>query len=63
MIEPRMHAVAVVFDFMQPLVAVRRRVDQLGELRPDPLRQRGTISPGLYSCAMVTLHIKLIDDL
>ena len=28
-VEPRMHAVAVVFDFMQPLVAVRRRVDEL----------------------------------
>ena len=34
-----MHAVAVEFDFVEPLVAVRRRVDKLGELRPDPLRQ------------------------
>jgi hypothetical protein len=38
-VEPRMHAVAVEFDFMQPLVALRRRVDQLGQLRRDPLRQ------------------------
>jgi hypothetical protein len=41
MIEARMHAVAVEFDFMQPLVAFRRRGDQLGQLRPDPLRQSG----------------------
>jgi len=39
MIEARIHAVAVEFDFMQPLIAIRRRIDQLGELRPDPLRQ------------------------
>jgi hypothetical protein len=43
-VEPRMHAVAVVFDFVEPLVAVRRRVDQLGQLRPDPFRQRGLIA-------------------
>jgi hypothetical protein len=36
-IETRMHAIAVEFDFMQPGVTVRRRVDQLRELRRDPL--------------------------
>jgi hypothetical protein len=41
MVEPRMHAVAVIFDFVEPLVAVRRRIDQLRELRQDPLRQSG----------------------
>jgi hypothetical protein len=40
-VEPRMHAVAVVFDFVQPLIAFRRGVDQLGQLRRDPLRQSG----------------------
>jgi hypothetical protein len=35
------HAVAVELDFMQPLVAFRRGVDQLGQLRRDPLRQSG----------------------
>jgi hypothetical protein len=40
-IEGRMHAVAVEFDFVQPGVAFRRRVDQLRELRRDPLRQGG----------------------
>jgi hypothetical protein len=40
-VEARMHAVAVEFDFMQPGVAVRRRVDQLCELRRDPLREGG----------------------
>jgi hypothetical protein len=39
-IEARMHAVAVVFDFVEPLVAFGRRVDQLGELRRNPLQQR-----------------------
>jgi hypothetical protein len=34
-----MHPVAVEFDFVEPLIAVRRRVDELGELRPDSLRQ------------------------
>jgi hypothetical protein len=38
------HAVAVVFDFMQPLVAFRRHIDQLRELRPYPLRQRGRLA-------------------
>jgi len=40
-VEPRMHAVAVIFDFMQPLVAVGRRVDQLGQLRRNPRRHTG----------------------
>jgi hypothetical protein len=31
-----MHAVAVEFDFIQPLVAFRRGVDELRELRRDP---------------------------
>ena len=38
-----MHAVAVELDFMQPLIAFRRRVDQLRELRRDPFRQRGRL--------------------
>jgi hypothetical protein len=38
-VEPGMHAVAVELDFVQPLVAFPRRVDQLGELRRDPFRQ------------------------
>src|SRR5262249_16837427 len=42
-VKPRMHAVAVVFEFMQAAVAVRRRVDQLRQLRRDPLRQRGRV--------------------
>jgi hypothetical protein len=41
MVEPRMHAVAVELDFVQPLIAFRRRVDQLRELRRDPFRQSG----------------------
>jgi hypothetical protein len=36
-----MHAIAVEFDFVQPSVAFRRRVDELGELRRDPFRQSG----------------------
>jgi hypothetical protein len=40
-VEPRMHAVAVVFDFVEPLIAVRRRIDQLGELWRNPRRQTG----------------------
>jgi hypothetical protein len=31
--------VAVELDFVEPLIAFRRRVDEPGELRPDPLRQ------------------------
>ena len=36
-----MHAEAVVFDFMQPLVAVRRFFDELRQLWPYPVRQGG----------------------
>ena len=39
MVEARMQPVAVEFDFMEPMVAFWRRGDQLGQLRPDPLRQ------------------------
>ena len=38
MIEARMHAVAVVFDFVRPGGAFRRVVDEPGQLRADPLR-------------------------
>jgi hypothetical protein len=38
-IEPRMHGVAVEFDFVEPLVAFRCGIDKASELRPDPLRQ------------------------
>jgi hypothetical protein len=41
MIETRMHAVAVEFDFVEPLIAFGRRFDELGELRRDPRRQSG----------------------
>ena len=34
-----MRAVAVEFDFVQPAVAFRRRIDQLRELRREPFRQ------------------------
>jgi hypothetical protein len=37
-VEPCHHTVAVIFDFVQPVVAVRRRVDQLRQLRRHPLR-------------------------
>ena len=37
-VETRMHAVAVELDFVEPLIALRRRVDERGELRPDPSR-------------------------
>jgi putative transposase len=40
------HAVAVELDFVEPLIAFRRRVDKLGELGPDPLRQTGVGPPG-----------------
>ena len=40
-VQPRMHAVAVELDFVQPFVALRCRVDQLRELRCDPFRQGG----------------------
>jgi hypothetical protein len=40
MIEARVHAVAIVFDFVEPTIAFRRRVDKAGQLRADPSRQR-----------------------
>jgi hypothetical protein len=36
MVEARMQPVAVEFDFVQPLIAFRRGVDELRELRRDP---------------------------
>jgi len=46
MIEARMHAVAVELDFVQPVRPVWRRVDELGQLRPDPLRRTAASAPG-----------------
>jgi hypothetical protein len=46
-IEARMHAVAVELDFVQPFRSVGRRVDELGELWLDPLRQPGRSGAGL----------------
>jgi hypothetical protein len=40
-VEARMHAVTVEFDLMQPLIAFGSGLDELGELRRDPGRQRG----------------------
>ena len=37
-VEARMHAEAVEFDFVQPLVALPRRLHELRQLRLDPLR-------------------------
>jgi hypothetical protein len=45
-IQSGVHAEAVELDFVQPLVAFRRRVDELGQLRPNPLRQSGVGPPG-----------------
>ena len=45
-VEAGMHAVAVIFDFVQPLIAFRRGVDELGELRPDPLRKLAAFPDG-----------------
>ena len=39
-----MHAVAVIFDFMQPLIAFRRFFDKLRQLRPYPFRQGGGLA-------------------
>ena len=36
-----MRAVVVEHDFMEPLLSVRCHVDELGQLRPHPLRQGG----------------------
>jgi hypothetical protein len=35
-----MHPVPVELDLVQPLRPFRRRIDQFGELRLDPIRQR-----------------------
>src|SRR6185436_19229346 len=37
-LDPKLHAVAVEFDFMRPTRAIGRALDQLGELRLDELR-------------------------
>jgi hypothetical protein len=46
-VEACMHPVTVEFDFVQPLLAFRRRVDELSELRRDPFRQSGTSCYGM----------------
>jgi hypothetical protein len=38
-----MHAVAIELDFVQPRWPLRRCVDELGELRRDPVRQTGLL--------------------
>src|SRR5271170_4277085 len=43
--EPSMHPEAVIFDFVQPLVAVRRLCHKLRQLRPYPLGQSGARPP------------------
>ena len=57
-VEPRMHAIAVIFDFVQPLIAVGRGLDQLRELRRDPFRHRGRISapPARYGARHLGIH-------
>jgi len=44
-VQPGMHPVVVEFDFLQPLRSVGWLVDELGELRFDPIRQRGRLRP------------------
>jgi hypothetical protein len=51
LVDRRVHAVAVIFDFVEPLIAVRRRVDQLRELRQDPFRQSGRVGAPVCSTA------------
>src|SRR5712692_2500271 len=46
-VQPRMHAVAVELDLVQPFGAFRRRVDELRQLRPDPLRETGLLGSRL----------------
>ena len=41
-IDPRVHAVAVVFDLMQPLFALGRFLGEAREPRLDPFRRLGT---------------------
>jgi hypothetical protein len=50
-VEPRVHAVPAVFDFVDPVVAFGCRVDELSELRPYPWRQGGRLdaSPARYT--------------
>jgi hypothetical protein len=50
-----MHAVAVELDFVQPFVALRRRVDQPGELRRHPFRQRRHL--GALACRERSRHV------
>jgi hypothetical protein len=38
-VEPGVHPVPVVFDFVQPFRPIRRLIDEFGELRFDPIRQ------------------------
>jgi len=38
-VEAGVHAVAVEFDLVQPLIAFRRFVDELGQLRRNPFRR------------------------
>ena len=45
-----MHAVALVFDFVEPLVAVRRFLDKLRQLRPYPVRQGGGLAADPVFC-------------
>jgi hypothetical protein len=47
-----MHAVAVVFDFVQPAVAIRRGVDQLRELRRNPRRSTRPARTSLAALVM-----------
>jgi Transposase DDE domain len=51
-VDPRVHSIAVVFDFMEPVGAIRRIGSEPGELRLDPCRRmpfgRGA---GLYRLA------------
>src|SRR5271169_5742716 len=51
-----MHAIAVVFDFVEPLLAFRRGVDELGQLRPDPLRQSGHGAPYCKTTGSIKLE-------
>ena len=43
MVEPGMHAEAVIFDFMSPLIAIWHGVGKLSKLRLDPTEQRDRI--------------------
>ena len=42
-IDPRVHAVAVVFDFMDPVLARRRFFDEARQLRLDPCCRMGRL--------------------